>query len=317
MSDVFQDSSRYFHISAFYALSLPCYHMKHHTHASYEIMYITSGSCRVYCLDSEQDTEFLLKTGQFIFIRPDVPHRLEIPDGFPCSILNLEFSLTSEKSPVPLDLILKKDPEFSRFWNLRKSAQPFCSGTDSRNLGYSLKDLLTFLQHCSGEIVKEEFLFFLLFCRMLTELAFCARFSQGTQGSAYLKKALSYIDEHYLEELTIPDIAAYAGINKSYLQALFTEKNGCTINTYINRKRMEQAAFLLSNSTLHITDIAFSSGYNSRQHFAHTFEKFYHMSPSRYRSLHNRPLPSDTGKKRYHMADGLKLESEPFPREQN
>ena len=95
MPDIFQDSSRYFHISAFYALSLPYYHMEHHTHSSYEIMYITSGSCRVFCLDGTQDTEFPLKSGQFIFIRPDVPHRLEIPDGFPCSILNLEFSLTS------------------------------------------------------------------------------------------------------------------------------------------------------------------------------------------------------------------------------
>ena len=47
MPDIFQDSSRYFHISAFYALSLPYYHMEHHTHSSYEIMYITSGSCRV------------------------------------------------------------------------------------------------------------------------------------------------------------------------------------------------------------------------------------------------------------------------------
>ena len=97
MPDIFQDSSRYFHISAFYALSLPYYHMEHHTHSSYEIMYITSGSCRVFCLDGTQDTEFPLKSGQFIFIRPDVPHRLEIPDGFPCSILNLEFSLTPEK----------------------------------------------------------------------------------------------------------------------------------------------------------------------------------------------------------------------------
>ena len=103
MPDIFQDSSQYFHISAFYALSLPYYHMEHHTHSSYEIMYITSGSCRVFCLDGTQDTEFPLKSGQFIFIRPDVPHRLEIPDGFPCSILNLEFSLTSEKSPVALD----------------------------------------------------------------------------------------------------------------------------------------------------------------------------------------------------------------------
>lgn len=42
MPDIFQDSSRYFHISAFYALSLPYYHMEHHTHSSYEIMYITS-----------------------------------------------------------------------------------------------------------------------------------------------------------------------------------------------------------------------------------------------------------------------------------
>ena len=113
MPDIFQDSSRYFHISAFYALSLPYYHMEHHTHSSYEIMYITSGSCRVFCLDGTQDTEFPLKSGQFIFIRPDVPHRLEIPDGFPCSILNLEFSLTPEKSPVALELLLKKDPGFS------------------------------------------------------------------------------------------------------------------------------------------------------------------------------------------------------------
>lgn len=75
--DIFQDSSRYFHISAFYALSLPYYHMEHHTHSSYEIMYITSGSCRVFCMDEEQDIEFPLKSGQFIFIHPDIPHRLE------------------------------------------------------------------------------------------------------------------------------------------------------------------------------------------------------------------------------------------------
>lgn len=188
MPDIFQDSSQYFHISAFYALSLPYYHMEHHTHSSYEIMYITSGSCRVFCLDGTQDTEFPLKSGQFIFIRPDIPHRLEIPDGFPCSILNLEFSLTSEKSPVALELLLKKDPGFSRFWNFMEASQGFCSGTDSRSFGYSLKDLLTFLQQNSGQIQKEEFLFFLLFSRMLTELAFCARSSRSTQGIVYLKK---------------------------------------------------------------------------------------------------------------------------------
>ncbi|WP_287083000.1 cupin domain-containing protein [Blautia sp. LMAG:36] len=97
MPDIFQDSSQYFHISAFYALSLPYYHMEHHTHSSYEIMYITSRFRRVFCLDGTQDIKFPLKSGQFIFIRPDVPHRLEIPDGFPCSILNLRIFPYSRK----------------------------------------------------------------------------------------------------------------------------------------------------------------------------------------------------------------------------
>ncbi len=39
---------------------------------------------------------------------------------------------------------------------------------------------------------------------MLTELAFCARSSRSPQGIVYLKKALRYIDEHYLEDIDIP-----------------------------------------------------------------------------------------------------------------
>ena len=63
------------------------------------------------------------------------------------------------------------------------------------------------------------------------------------------KKVHFYLDKHFLEEISIPEIAAYVDINKSYLQALFTDKIGCTINHYINQKRLEQAVFLLCNSS--------------------------------------------------------------------
>ena len=53
-----------------------------------------------------------------------------------------------------------------------------------------------------------------------------------------MKKACDYIDKHFLEEISIPEIAAYVDINKSYLQALFTDKIGCTINHYINQKKI-------------------------------------------------------------------------------
>lgn len=39
---------QYFKVTAFYALSLVKYHMKCHAHDSFEIMYVTSGECRIF-----------------------------------------------------------------------------------------------------------------------------------------------------------------------------------------------------------------------------------------------------------------------------
>lgn len=48
MYRVFQSEKKYFKVTAFYALSLAKYHMKCHAHESFEIMYVTSGECRIF-----------------------------------------------------------------------------------------------------------------------------------------------------------------------------------------------------------------------------------------------------------------------------
>ena len=53
-------------ITAYYALSLPEYHMPFHTHESCEIMYVTSGRCLVFCPEETHT----LTANQFIFLRP-------------------------------------------------------------------------------------------------------------------------------------------------------------------------------------------------------------------------------------------------------
>lgn len=121
----------------------------------------------------------------------------------------------------------------------------------------------------------------------------------------YLKRARDYISSHLTEEIRVPALAAYAGINKSYLQSLFPRYMDCTITEYINQKRLEHAVFLLINSSLPITEVAFQSGYNSRQHFGSTFEKYYGISPRAYRQLHGRHLkPSTKGGYYYMKEDG-------------
>ena len=84
---IFNPTHHFISITAFYALSLTEYDMHAHAHASCEIMYVTKGNCHIYV----NHEAHCLEERQFIFLDAEVPHRLWIPKGSPCSLLNLEF----------------------------------------------------------------------------------------------------------------------------------------------------------------------------------------------------------------------------------
>lgn len=139
MYKVFQGEKQYFKVTAFYALSLAKYHMKCHAHESFEIMYVTSGECRIFCKN-----EWLrLKPNEFIYILPGVQHQLEVTDGQPCSVLNLEFGLTSEETAVKADVLFEKIQDFQRCFQIQYG---YVATNDCRNIGYAMKDLLSHLQ---------------------------------------------------------------------------------------------------------------------------------------------------------------------------
>lgn len=307
---LFNPRHHYVAITAFYALSLTEYDMHPHAHPSCEIMYVTKGKCYIYV----NQEEYCLEEHQFIFLDSDILHRLWVPQGTPCSLLNLEFCCQEQVTPIDLREPRKESPAFASF--CRKKCQLAVAG-DSHNLGYAMKDLISQLgqsipSHTQNEVSEitecpdSDYLTRLLFFRTILELSRCLTENSKTTGAVYLKKACSYINSHLMEEIRVPEVAAHAGINKSYLQSLFSRHMHCTITDYVNRKRLEQAAFLLINSSLSITDIAFHAGYNSRQHFGNTFEKYYNVSPRAYRQLHGKTIDTSTGSDRLFLTEGGK-----------
>lgn len=281
-------NSRKAKITAFYALSLTKFYMEPHSHDSCEIMYVTSGSCLV----EYEGKQVRLTPGRFVFLDAQVCHRLKIQEGSSCSVLNLEFRW-GEEGEIDLDQIIRNSPGVKRI--VGKKVGGF-EGDDLNDLGYSLKDLITYLQR---DRKKQEYLLTVLFYRFLLELAAGMEEDRKRAGAAYLRKACGYIEENLASDLKVSKIAAHAGINKSYLQFLFSKFLDCTITAYINQKRIEQASFLLINSAMRVTDIAFYTGFNSRQHFGVVFEKYHKMSPMKYRKLHSRALAPDTEGKQY------------------
>jgi len=83
-------------------------------------------------------------------------------------------------------------------------------------------------------------------------------------------------------QLKLSDIARIANTNRSYASAFFNSQN-TTFYDYINGLRIEYAKTLLADSSRRVEDIAFDSGYNSRQSFNRIFRAIEGISPTEFR----------------------------------
>lgn len=171
--------------------------------------------------------------------------------------------------------------------------------SDSGKVSYALKDLIDELEK---KKTSDSYLLNILFIRLMIELTKCFIGDTHLASILHIRKAKQYIVDHLYEDINVAMVASHVGINHCYLQTLFSVHLHSGIMNYINNLRMDHAAFLLKNSNMSITNIAFHVGYNSRQHFSYTFEKHYQMGPRQYRKLNGQNLMTDTGRSQW-MAD--------------
>ena len=102
---------------------------------------------------------------------------------------------------------------------------------------------------------------------------------------ALLRNVTGYIDDHYALDLSLNQLAKIACMSATKLKLSFKEYHGCTMTTYIQRKRIGQAEQLLAHSDLAIGLVAKTVGYNSASRFSELFLKFTGMQPRAFRRL--------------------------------
>ena len=79
------------------------------------------------------------------------------------------------------------------------------------------------------------------------------------------------------------DIAGYVGVSRSHLFRSFEAVLGLSPKEYLTDFRMKQACYLLEHSSLSITAIANSLGFDNNLYFSKTFHRQKGMSPKEYR----------------------------------
>ncbi|MDF2924312.1 MAG: DNA-binding response regulator [Paenibacillaceae bacterium] len=102
----------------------------------------------------------------------------------------------------------------------------------------------------------------------------------GRKHKAAVDFMISYIHEHYAEDLTLDDLAGRLFISKNYLNQLFKKVTGETFMNYVIRVRLEKAKALLLEGNHLIYEVAERVGYQNVPYFSTLFKKYCGMNPS-------------------------------------
>ena len=119
----------------------------------------------------------------------------------------------------------------------------------------------------------------------LTDYFSCERFSNhiDDQYSKLVRKAISYVKDHYSEQISLSSVAEFLSITPQYLSKLFVQETSENFIDYLSNYRLEQAQIMLSETNLQINEIGKKSGYADAKYFCTLFKKKVGITPNQYR----------------------------------
>lgn len=111
-----------------------------------------------------------------------------------------------------------------------------------------------------------------------------------------INRVMDYIDQHLDQSLELKTIADIANFSPFHFHRIFTFLIGETPIDYIQRLRVEKAAWKLREENPEsVTEIAYGCGFGSVSLFSRTFKKYFGMTPSQF-SKAEKPVYSQSGK---------------------
>lgn len=100
-----------------------------------------------------------------------------------------------------------------------------------------------------------------------------------------LTQALTYINEHLNQKLSLAEIATVVEMSPYYFASLFKQSTGLAPHQYVTKLRIERAKKLLKKRELTIIEICQQVGFQSQSHFTRVFRQHTATTPKAYREL--------------------------------
>lgn len=139
----------------------------------------------------------------------------------------------------------------------------------------------------AGKQPIREVLFSKYLTDICTELLLNA--PEVSAKSTPVEKAVSYINEHFAEPITIASLSEYTMLSQYHFIRLFKKETGFTPHEYLLNTRISAARYMLRYSQLTIKNICFNTGFSCESVFCTAFKKNVGMTPKEYREQPDSP----------------------------
>lgn len=234
---------------------------KAHFHNEVSIGLIERGSTKTEINGSTYD----LHEKTFLIIPPDLPHKCN-----PYNYKNWNFRM-----------LYIKTEWFKSAFNIQKEKVKF----DYLKIGENIfSDIIKLTDKIEGETINIENETKLV--NHISLLINNLNLEEEISKKLSLKKIneiKEYIDDNYLKNIMLDDLAETAKVSKYYLIRKFNGRYGLSPHQYITNLRINHAKNLLKNN-MDFADIALDSGFYDQSHFSKCFKEYTGVTPMNYKS---------------------------------
>lgn len=235
-----------------------------HWHNYFEIEIIIDGKGK-HIIDGK---EYELKPNTLILITPINFHSIFMDNKYECKSINASFTseMLSDKYLIQL-----ASPNVRNFYEF---------GPEEFE---RIKSAFELLMH--EQRIDSEYRFRLLeYCLelILRKDRSNTLSSADEEQLSGVKRAILYLELHFREKITLPQLASQAGFNPTYFSGIFHKITGETYIEKLNTLRIRHAKTMLADG-YSVSEACFASGFGSLSNFLSIFKAKCGVTPNEYR----------------------------------
>ena len=106
---------------------------------------------------------------------------------------------------------------------------------------------------------------------------------QNNDDVIALTAMIGYVQKNYSNKILLKDISTAGNCCKTKCTELFKKYLTTSPMLYLNQYRLEKSIFLLQNTEMSITEIAYACGFSNTSYYCELFHKNYGTTPGQFR----------------------------------